>query len=240
LLGFPSRQESRVRSTDDAIERELMFGGFVARYPMTRRLDGLPAGEDMFVPCSFWLADNLASQRRNADGEALFEPLLPLRNDVLLPSKEYDPRTRRQLGNFSRRCRTSINQHRAQLVGGRPDDARTATLAQQGKTAVYVVVEGKVAAAIALADVVRPESRAAVDELKRTGIQRMMLTGDSCAVAETVAAELGLNDFFAEGARDNGQTRCFAHVAVALRSIDYHRPLYPSSYWSRRCDVARL
>ena len=32
----------------------------------------------------------------------------------------------------------------------------------------------------------------------------------------------------------------FAHVAVALRSIDYHRPLYPSSYWSRRCDVARL
>jgi GH15 family glucan-1,4-alpha-glucosidase len=94
-------QDPRVQSTDDAIERELMFDGFVARYLTTRRLAGLPAGEDMFLPCSSWLDDNLASQRRNADGEALFERLLPVRNDVGLLSKEYDPRTRRQLGNFS-------------------------------------------------------------------------------------------------------------------------------------------
>ena len=79
-----------------------------------------------------------------------------------------------------------------------PDDARIATLAEQGKTLVYLVVDGKLASAIALADVVRPESRAAVDELKRLGIQCMMLTGDSRAVAKAVAAELGLDDFFAE------------------------------------------
>jgi Cu2+-exporting ATPase len=79
-----------------------------------------------------------------------------------------------------------------------PDDARIATLAEQGKTLVYLVVDGKLASAIALADVVRPESRAAVDELKRLGIQCMMLTGDSRAVAKAVAAELGLDHFFAE------------------------------------------
>lgn len=79
-----------------------------------------------------------------------------------------------------------------------PDDARIATLAEQGKTLVYLVVEGKVASAIALADVVRPESREGVGELKRWGIQCMMLTGDSRAVAKAVAADLGLDDFFAE------------------------------------------
>ena len=78
------------------------------------------------------------------------------------------------------------------------EDAAIAKLAEQGKTVVYLVVEGETAAAIALADVVRPESRAAVGELKRMGIQCMMLTGDSRAVAKTVAADLGLDDYFAE------------------------------------------
>jgi P-type Cu2+ transporter len=78
------------------------------------------------------------------------------------------------------------------------EDAALARLAEQGKTVVYLMVEGKAAAAIALADVVRPESRAAVAELKRMGIQCMMLTGDSRAVAKTVAADLGLDDYFAE------------------------------------------
>ncbi len=77
-------------------------------------------------------------------------------------------------------------------------DALIARLAERGKTVAYLVVEGKVAAAIALADVVRPESRAAVAELKRMGIRCMMLTGDSRAAAKTVAAELELDDFFAE------------------------------------------
>jgi Cu2+-exporting ATPase len=79
-----------------------------------------------------------------------------------------------------------------------PEDAALAKLAEQGKSVVYLVVEGKVAAVIALADVVRPESRAAIVELKRMGIQCMMLTGDSRAVAKTVAADLGLDDYFAE------------------------------------------
>ncbi len=100
LVGFLPSEDPRVRSTVEAIERELMFGGLVARYLTTRRLDGLPAGEGVFLPRSFWLADNLALQGRNADAEALFERLLTIRNDVGLLSEEYDPRTRRQLGNF--------------------------------------------------------------------------------------------------------------------------------------------
>ena len=78
------------------------------------------------------------------------------------------------------------------------NDDRLEKLAEQGKTVVYLVVDGKAAAAIGLADVVRPESRAAVEQLKRMEIQCMMLTGDSRAVAGAVAKELGLDDYFAE------------------------------------------
>jgi Cu2+-exporting ATPase len=78
------------------------------------------------------------------------------------------------------------------------DDPRLERLAEEGKTMVYLLVEGRPAAAIALADVVRPESRAAIERLKAMNIQCMMLTGDSRTVARTVAAELGLDDYFAE------------------------------------------
>jgi GH15 family glucan-1,4-alpha-glucosidase len=100
LVGFLPPDDTRVRSTVDAIERELMFGGFVKRYRTTRRVDALPEGEGSFLPCSFWLADNLALQGRYADAEALFERLLGVRNDVGLLAEEYDPRNRVQLGNF--------------------------------------------------------------------------------------------------------------------------------------------
>jgi GH15 family glucan-1,4-alpha-glucosidase len=100
LVGFLPPEDPRVRATVEAIERELVVGGLVARYLTTRRVDGLPAGEGVFLPCSFWLADNLALQGRNADAQALFERLLARRNDVGLLSEEYEPRARRQLGNF--------------------------------------------------------------------------------------------------------------------------------------------
>src|SRR5947207_1135704 len=71
-------------------------------------------------------------------------------------------------------------------------------LADQGKTIVYVLADGKSIGAIALADIIRPESREALGRLKAMGIKSMMLTGDSAAVARWVAAELGLDDYFAE------------------------------------------
>ncbi|WP_156917630.1 heavy metal translocating P-type ATPase [Salinarimonas rosea] len=71
-------------------------------------------------------------------------------------------------------------------------------VAEQGKTVVYVLLDEEVVGAIALADVVRPESREAIAKLKAMGIECMMLTGDARAVAQSVSAELGLDDYFAE------------------------------------------
>jgi Cu2+-exporting ATPase len=71
-------------------------------------------------------------------------------------------------------------------------------LAAGGRTVVYVLRDGMAIAAIALADVVRPESVEAVRRLKEMGIEPIMLTGDSRAVAERVAGELGIERFFAE------------------------------------------
>jgi Cu2+-exporting ATPase len=82
--------------------------------------------------------------------------------------------------------------------GREPEDARVATLAEQGKTVVYVVLEGRVVGALALADIIREESREALRRLKEMGVQTMMLTGDARPVAAWVASELGLDDYFAE------------------------------------------
>jgi len=78
------------------------------------------------------------------------------------------------------------------------DDPRIDTLSAQGKTVVFVVIEGEVQGAIALADIIRPESKEAIAELKAMGIQTMMLTGDNHNVAQWVAEEVGLDEYFAE------------------------------------------
>lgn len=66
-----------------------------------------------------------------------------------------------------------------------------------GQTLVYLVDEGKVTVAVALADVIRPESRDAVSELAEMGIDTAMLTGDSEDVARWVARELGIREYYA-------------------------------------------
>jgi Cu2+-exporting ATPase len=69
---------------------------------------------------------------------------------------------------------------------------------EKGQSVVYLVEEKQVAAAFALADVVRPESREVVDRLHDMGVEVAMLTGDSEAVAQAVADELGIDHYFAE------------------------------------------
>jgi GH15 family glucan-1,4-alpha-glucosidase len=99
-LGFLSPEDPRVVGTINAIERELMVDGLVARYPTHSGGDGLPAGEGAFLVCSFWLANSLALIGRHRDAVALFERLLALCNDLGLLAEEYDPQTKRFLGNF--------------------------------------------------------------------------------------------------------------------------------------------
>jgi len=99
-MGFLPASDPRVRGTVEAIERKLLVNGLVLRYRTKTELDGLPPGEGAFLPCSFWLADNYALQKRDAEARALFERLLSLRNDVGLLAEEYDPQAKRQVGNF--------------------------------------------------------------------------------------------------------------------------------------------
>jgi GH15 family glucan-1,4-alpha-glucosidase len=100
LVGFLSADDPRMLGTVRAIQERLMFDGFVARYPTETSVDGLPPGEGVFLPCTFWLADNLALQGREAEARAIFERLLEVRNDVGLLSEQYALAARRQLGNF--------------------------------------------------------------------------------------------------------------------------------------------
>lgn len=83
-------------------------------------------------------------------------------------------------------------------VGLTADAGRVPEVVEQGKTVVYVLVDDHLEGAIALADVIRPESREALARLKAMGIRVMMLTGDSTAVARWVARELELDEYFAE------------------------------------------
>ena len=103
------------------------------------------------------------------------------------------------------------------LVGGRPihiggprlleslaltPPATLATFITQseakGQSVIHVVQDGQIVATLALADVIRPESRAAIAQLQEMGIEVVMLTGDSKAVAKAVAEELGIRQYIAE------------------------------------------
>lgn len=77
-------------------------------------------------------------------------------------------------------------------------DTGVEKVSKEGKTVVYVLEKEEIIGAIALADIIRPESREAVDRLKKMGIRTMMLTGDAEAVAKWVAEELGIDEYFAE------------------------------------------
>lgn len=101
-VGFLPPDDPRVIGTVHAVERELLWEGFVKRYPTSDvlNIDGLPGSEGAFLACSFWLADNYVLQGRLDDARRLFERLLGLANDVGLLAEEYDPVSGRLVGNF--------------------------------------------------------------------------------------------------------------------------------------------
>ncbi len=74
----------------------------------------------------------------------------------------------------------------------------TGASASEGKTVLYVVVEGRLFGALAVEDEIRPESNEAVAELHRLGIRVAMITGDSRAVADSVARRIGIDEVAAE------------------------------------------
>ena len=77
-------------------------------------------------------------------------------------------------------------------------EASTAAWAADGRTVLYVVIDGAIGGAIALEDEIRPESREAIDALHARGIRVAMLTGDSRAVADSVARRLAIDEVASE------------------------------------------
>jgi GH15 family glucan-1,4-alpha-glucosidase len=101
LVGFLPATDPRMRGTIEAVERELLQDGFVLRYRTRENgVDGLPPGEGVFLPCSFWLANCYELVGRHDEALELFERLVGLANDLGLLSEEYDPEAKRLLGNF--------------------------------------------------------------------------------------------------------------------------------------------
>jgi GH15 family glucan-1,4-alpha-glucosidase len=100
LLGFLPANDPRCVATVRAIQKDLVQDGLVLRYRTEQAEDGLRGEEGAFLATSFWLADALTVIGAVDEATDLFERLLSLRNDVGLLAEEYDPRTRRQLGNF--------------------------------------------------------------------------------------------------------------------------------------------
>jgi len=81
-----------------------------------------------------------------------------------------------------------------------PEELRRAAdaAASRGQAAIYLLEESRVVAVFAIADQIRPESIEAIERLHKAGIEVVMLTGDARAVADAVAAELGIDTVFAE------------------------------------------
>ena len=100
LVGFLPATDRRVKGTVQAIESQLLRDDLVLRYSPGSGADGLPPGEGVFLPCSFWLVDNYVLQARRPRAMELFERLLSLRSDVGLLAEEYSPEERRLLGNY--------------------------------------------------------------------------------------------------------------------------------------------
>jgi GH15 family glucan-1,4-alpha-glucosidase len=96
-FGVVAYDDPRMVGTVDAIRAELTDGVFVRRYTTS---DSLRGHEGTFLPCTFWLAECLAMQRRVGDAQEVFDAALAAANDLGLFSEEFDEKEQLALGNF--------------------------------------------------------------------------------------------------------------------------------------------
>ncbi|MDD1657392.1 MAG: HAD-IC family P-type ATPase, partial [Methanomicrobiales archaeon] len=118
-------------------------------------------------------------------------PVLPVEGFRAIPGMGVE-------GQIGGRLHRVVSPGYLQEQGMEIADKRVERLATQGKTVVFIMEGDRILGAIALADIIRKESREAVSRLKQRGIRCMMLTGDNHHVAAWVAGDLGLDEFFAE------------------------------------------
>ena len=96
LFGYDAPDPRRLRSTVDALRRELGRGSLLSRYSGE---DGLEGAEGAFLCCSFWLVDALARVGRLEEATGLMQELVAVASDVGLYAEEIDPQTSELLGN---------------------------------------------------------------------------------------------------------------------------------------------
>ena len=122
LVGFLPATDPRVVGTIDAIQRDLTRDGFVERYAVKQMndVDGLPGGEGVFLPCSFWLVDALVMQGRRDEARA-----------ALRAAARAPQRPRPDLGGVrpgreaaARQLPAGVHARRARQLGVQPVGAR--------------------------------------------------------------------------------------------------------------------
>ena len=134
--GFLPPDDPRVAGTVRAVERDLLERRVRHAIPDARSTrDGLPPGEGVFLPCSFWLADVYVQLGRREEASRLFERLLALRNDVGLLSEEYDPQSGRLLGNFPQAFSHLSLINTAYNLSAHPNDRLTTATSAAGTAA---------------------------------------------------------------------------------------------------------
>ena len=99
-VGFLPASDPRVRGTIAAIERDLMWDGFVLRHDPREVSEEKPPIEGAFLACSLWLADAHVLAGDLAKAQVLFDRVVAVANDLGLLAEEFDPGAVRQTGNF--------------------------------------------------------------------------------------------------------------------------------------------
>jgi P-type Cu+ transporter len=162
-------------------------------------LDGL-SGDELLVVAA-------AAERRSEHplGEAIVAGAMDRGLDVPEP-ETFDAPTGRGVRATVSGKTVLVGSRKLMDESGVPEDglaSRFEELTASGKTPMFVAVDGEVAGLVAVADVVREESKEAVDLLRRMGLEVVMLTGDNGRTAESVAGELGIERVLAEVMPEN-------------------------------------
>ena len=157
-------------------------------------LDGL-SGDELLVVAA-------AAERRSEHplGEAIVAGAMDRGLDVPEP-ETFDAPTGRGVRATVSGKTVLVGSRKLMDESGVPEDglaSRFEELTASGKTPMFVAVDGEVAGLVAVADVLREESKEAVDLLRRMGLEVVMLTGDNGRTAESVAGELGIERVLAE------------------------------------------
>lgn len=99
-VGFLEANDPRLIGTVEAIKKNLMKDGHVLRYHTESGVDNLPGGEGSFIPCSFWLVDNLVKIGKGDEALDYYRAIVKIKNDVGLYAEEYSVKNKRMVGNF--------------------------------------------------------------------------------------------------------------------------------------------